>query len=151
MAKRPDNFAGIDVVSPLNRLPAGKVALAQNVRPYGDGSVEMRTGLGNPVLSLGSEVNSLHRLNDTTPDGPQSGSVLIVGTASGAIFVNSTSEATGLSGNPVSIVPFRPNASVQPWAYIADNAPFPNVTVACSLSSSLNKIWYCEVLATSTA
>ena len=37
--------------------------------------------------------------------------------------------ATGLSGNPVSMVPFRPNASVQPWMYVSDSAAQGAVTL----------------------
>lgn len=130
MAKRPDNFKGIDLTSPLNRIPSGRVALAQNVRAYAEGAFMLRNGLSNAVSTADSEVASLARMNDTTPEGPPDGNVIIVGTESGKIYVDGTSVATGLSGNPVSIVPFRPNTSVQPWAYIGDNAPSPSVTVS---------------------
>ncbi|HWF62944.1 MAG TPA: hypothetical protein VN666_21910 [Nitrospira sp.] len=68
-------------------------------------------------------------MNDLTPAGPPSGFVRIISTDSGSIFADSALVAEGLSGNPVSIVPFRPNTSVQPWAYIGDSAPYPNVLV----------------------
>src|ERR1700733_3160832 len=131
MAKRPDNLAGTDLTSPINRIPAGKVAIAQNVRGYIEGGFQLRNGLGNSIISVGSEVNSLARMNDTTPDGPADGYSLIIGTAAGAIhvFPSDSTVATGLSGNPVSIVPFRPNSSVRPFAYIGDDAPYPNVVV----------------------
>lgn len=131
MAKRPDSFSGNDLTSPLNRIPAGKVAIAQNVRAYLDGGFALRNGLGNAIITVDAPINSLVRMNDTTPDGPTDGFCLIIGTEAGAIFVSpSTSPvASGQSGNPVSIVPFRPNTSVQPWAYIGDDAPTPNVTV----------------------
>jgi hypothetical protein len=81
----------------------------------------------------GGAIRSLYRMNDTTPAGPAQGYCLIVATDSGAVYcwngVDSGPVASGLTGNPVSIVPFRPNASVQPVAYIGDDAPYPNVTV----------------------
>lgn len=65
--------------------------------------------------------HTIRRLNDSTPNGPADGYVLIVG-ADIRIFAETTDVATGLSGNPVSMVPFRPNASVQPWMYVGDSA-----------------------------
>ncbi len=134
MAKRPDNFGGVDLTSPVNRIPPGKVAVAENTRAYIDGGFMLRNGLGSPLITVDSTVNSLARMNDTTPDGPAAGYCLVIGTDSGTLWVypspgDSSAVVTGLSGNPVSIVPFRPNTSVQPWAYIGDNAPYPNVTV----------------------
>ena len=37
--------------------------------------------------------------------------------------------ATGLSGNPLSMVPFRPNTSVKPFMYVADSAAQGAVTL----------------------
>src|SRR5271156_473599 len=122
MAKRPDNFSGNDLTSPLNRIPPGKAALATNVRSYIEGGFTLRNGLGNPIIVVDSSINSLLRMNDTTPNGPVGGYCYIVGTDIGAIYAGDESVATGLSGSPVSIVPFRPNTSVQPWAYIGDNS-----------------------------
>jgi hypothetical protein len=132
VAKRPDNFSGNDLTSPLNRIPPGKAALAVNVRAYIEGGFTLRNGLSTPVFTVDSSVNTIQRMNDTTPAGPAQGYCTIVTTDSGTLYVNPASAApvvTGLSGNPVSIVPFRPNASVQPWAYVGDSAPYPNVTV----------------------
>jgi len=122
LANRVDNFKGMDLTSPLNRIPAGKVALAQNVRAYTEGGFTLRNGLGAPVITVDSSINSLCRMNDTTPTGPESGFCYILGTKSGKIYVDSTSVASGLSTSPVSIVPFRPNKSVKPWGYIADSS-----------------------------
>lgn len=129
MAKRADSFSGIDLTSPLNRIPPGKAALAVNVRAYVEGGFTLRNGLGNAIIAVDSSINSLARMNDTTPAGPEDGYCLVIATDSGSMYVGSEKVASGLSGNPVSIVPFRPNTSVQPWAYIGDDAPYPNVTV----------------------
>lgn len=132
MAKRPDNFAGIDLTSPLNRMPNGHAAVAQNARAYVEGGFTLRNGLSNAIITVDSSVNTIQRLNDTTPAGPMQGYSTIIATDSGTVWCNPTQVSPvveGQSGNPVSIVPFRPNTSVQPWAYIGDNAPYPNVVV----------------------
>ena len=122
MAKRPDNLRGMDLTSPVNRIEPGKVAVASNVRAYGQGQFELRNQLSAPILTDSSAVQSLMRMNDTTPAGPVSGFVLISADVHGNLYAGSEIVATSLSGNPVSIIPFRPNASVQPWAYVFDSS-----------------------------
>ena len=129
MPRRPDSFRGNNLTAPINRLEPGEVAFTQNTRAYVDGGFTLRNGLGNPVVTVDDSVNSLARMNDTTPAGPALGYCLIIGTETGEIHIGQSSAispveavATGLSGNPISIIPFRPNASVQPWGYIGDNS-----------------------------
>ena len=136
MPKRPDSLRGMDITSPVNRISTGLVALAQNVRSYLQGGFKLRNVLSAPIITLDSSVVSLARMNDTTPAGPPSGYVILSATSDGKIYANATAVATGLSGNPVSMVPFRPNTSVQPWEYIGDDAPSPNVTVDSSFNCS---------------
>ena len=126
--KRPDNFSGIDITSPVNRIPDGKVAMAVNLRAYGEGQFEMRTELSAPIISLNKPVQSVARMNDTTPAGTESGYCLISVDSGGTLYVNGSAVGFGFSGAPVSIVPSRPNASVQPWAYIGDDSE--NVTIS---------------------
>ena len=71
MAQRPDNFKGIDLTSPVNRIPAGRVAIAQNVRAYTEGGFALRTGLSSPIIMVDSSISSVVRMNDTTPTGPR--------------------------------------------------------------------------------
>ena len=116
------NFRGLDLTRPLNRIRAGFAALAVNVRGYLRGTVGLRNLLTNALLTYDAAVVSIARLNDTTPAGPMSGYSIVGVDAAGNLFSNSTNVAQGLSGNPVSIIPFRPNASVQPWAYVGDTS-----------------------------
>jgi len=125
MAQRADSFKGMSLTDPINRIPAGKTALAINMRAYTEGGFALRNGLGEPIITVDSSIVSLCRMNDTTPAGPEDGYCYVIVTDSGAVYVypaDSGPVAVGLSGDPVSIVPFRPNASVQPWAYIADSS-----------------------------
>lgn len=124
----PLDFHGLDLTHPVNRIPAGRVAMAENVRAYGQGQFELRNALSGPIvvdsspIVLDSSVQSLARMNDTTPAGPEIGYVLISEDAAGKLYADDTAVASGFSGDPVSITPFRPNTSVQPWAYIADDS-----------------------------
>ena len=113
-------FHGIDTLHPPDALPAGKVPFAQNVRAYIGESTTARAVQDSSVMNLPSSVHSLRRLNDMTPAGPALGYVLIGGAGTN-LYANAVQVDSGLSGNPVSIVPFRPNTSVQPWAYVGDS------------------------------
>lgn len=83
------------------------------------------------VINLPDPPHTIRRLNDSTPNGPIAGYALVIG-AAGKMYVNNTQVASGLSSNPVSLIPFRPNASVQPWMYVGDSAPQGNVTITGS-------------------
>ena len=128
------NFGGLDLTSPINRIRAGMVAIAQNVRAYLSGGFALRNPLTDAIISaLPTPVHTIRRLNDSTPNGPASGYTLIIGAGTSLYAWNSTIGlvlvATGLSGNPLSMIPFRPNASVQPWMYVFDSSPAGTVTL----------------------
>lgn len=113
---------GMNTVLPPDLLPPGKYPYLQNVRSRVKGRITGRPTQGAPVQgAVGGAVHSLRRLNDSTPAGPPAGYVLVIG-AAGTMYVNAASVATGFSGNPVSLVPFRPNTSVQPWMYVGDSS-----------------------------
>lgn len=125
------NFRGLCLARPINRLEAGFVSVASNVRSYGRGFFGLRTLLTNAIITVTGIINTLARLNDTTNlTALPSGYTIISVNNSGTLFNNATPVVTGLSGNPVSLIPFRPNTSVQPWEYIGDSAPQNSVVVA---------------------
>ena len=124
-AERLD-FRGVDIVHPPDKLQSGKFPYAQNVRAYKKGEITGRNLLTDAVLVLAGLVHSIRRLNDTTPNGPPSGFTIISGALT-QLYSGSTIVAKGMSGNPVSLIPFRPNTSVQPWMYVGDNSE--NVTI----------------------
>ena len=124
------DFRGMDLVSPLDLIPKGKSAFAQNIRRYIKGGVTGRNRLTAAILTIAHAIQNVARLNDSTPAGPMGGFTYIVKDILGNLYAGITgtltAKVTGLSVNPISIVTFRPNTSVQPWAYIADSAPSPN-------------------------
>ena len=111
---------GMNTMLPPDGLPPGKFPYAQNVRAYLGDRTAARASQDSSVMTLGASVHSLRRLNDLTPAGPPLGYVLIAG-AAGILYANGIQVATGLSGNPLSLIPFRPAASVQPWMYVGDS------------------------------
>ncbi len=118
-AQRLD-FHGINTVLPPDRLPVGKYPYAQNIRAYLQDQITGRACLDSSVETLPYSVHSLRRLNDSTPAGP-TGGFIIVGGASTFLYAGIVQVDSGLSGNPIALLPFRPNASVQPWMYVGDS------------------------------
>jgi len=47
--------------------------------------------------------------------------------AASKLYAGFTQVDTGYSGNPLSLVPFRPNQSVQPWMYVGDSLKMSKV------------------------
>jgi hypothetical protein len=128
------NFIGLDLATPLNRIRAGLVLNAQNLRAYGRGVVGLRNSLASAIETLAHPPQTIIRMNDlTNPTALPSGYTIISVGSAGNVYNNGTVVATGLSGNPVSIAVQQPNQSVQPWAYIGDSAT-SGVTVSNSFS-----------------
>lgn len=137
------NFRGTDLVNPINRLKAGFCALASNVRSYIKGGFTLRNPLSSALFPvLPSPPHTIRRLNDSTPNGPPGGYTLIIGAGEVLYAWNPTigtlTVATGLSGNPLSMIPFRPNASVQPWMYIGDAGAGVDLTLAADSTGGVD-------------
>lgn len=128
------NLRGLDATRPLNRLLAGFVAVCQNVRAYARGLFQSRNYISTPILSVtGGAINTIRRLNDTTPAGPPAGYTYIISDNEGNLYCGSSGSlspiAVGMTSDPKAMIPFRPNASVEPWMYVADSSPDGAVTI----------------------
>lgn len=125
-------FGGHDLTNPINRIQ-GKVALAVNVRAYFSGSITLRALLTDAILTVANAIQTISRLNDSTPAGPVGGFTYVIKDAGGFVYSGVTGTLVaigqGLSVNPVSLVPFRPNTSVQPWDYMGDAPPTPTGSI----------------------
>jgi len=121
-------FRGINTVNPPDKMPPGKFPFAANIRAYLRDQIIARSTQDVPVedLMTGLPVHSLRRLNDSTPSGPVPGFILVAGSGV-ELFANQVVVDSGLSGNPISLIPFRPNASVQPWMYVGDSLKMDKV------------------------
>lgn len=132
---RFDIRGGMNTVLSSDLLKVGEYAYLQNTRKLLEGRIAARPPLSNNLLgsTLPAGVTSLLRLNDTTNLSIlPAGYVYIMG-AGGDLYVTTTSIATGLSGGPLGLITFRPNASPQPWCYVAD--PSEVVSIPAYISS----------------
>ena len=129
------NFSGLDLTSPLNRIRAGFAAMCVNVRRYLVGGFALRNPLSMPSIPYSNRaVDS----TDERCDSARSGVRLhyhIEGRG-GKRLERCDEVATGLSVNPVSLQPFQPNQSVQPWMYVGDSAAAGAVTVSGAFTCS---------------
>lgn len=123
---------GVNLSRPVDALEVFEYAISRNLRGYVDGTIHTRPGAAalNASAMAGGAVHSLKRLNDDV------GPVLSTPTQAHARFAGAgtklyadnsahnafTEIASGLSGNPLTWIPFRPEQSPQPWLYIHDSA-----------------------------
>lgn len=119
-------FRGMNIVLPPDQMPPNKFPYAQNIRAYLQDRIMGRAREDSSLENLGAPVHSLRRLNDSTPAGPAGGFILVAG-AGKALYANAVQVDSGLSGNPISLIPFRPNTSVQPWMYVGDSIKMDKV------------------------
>ncbi len=114
---------GIDLVHPVDRMPPGYYPYLQNVRVVSEGRIESRPGYQPFATLAGSDFHSIRRLNDQAriyaPFGYTyilgSGTDLVEGTEGGLVVIDS-----GYSGDPLSLLTFRPENSPVSWMYVYD-------------------------------
>jgi hypothetical protein len=118
-------LGGMNLTKPPDLLGEGEYGYLQNVRARKAGRITGRPPTGDALFTLPAAPNCIARMNDSTTGGY----IRIIG-AAGVMYVNNAAVASGFSGNPLAILPFGPDQSVQPWAYIGDSSQA--VTVASS-------------------
>jgi hypothetical protein len=128
---------GMNTASATDTLPPGSFPYLANVRRNQQGRISSRPPLsanllGSAVAGTGG-VTSLIRLNDTTNLTALPAGYVYIMDAAGTLYITTTSIATGLSGNPLGFVTFRPNAAPNPWCYVAD--PSEAVTIPSYITS----------------
>lgn len=118
---RLDIAGGVNTVSSPDQIEGngGGWPYLQNVRKNRKSMTVARYPLGNNLLTaaLGAGIGSVSRLNDPYKSAP---SYAYVSGSNGSLYVGTAQVASGLSGNPLSFLPYRPPDSPQPWDYIAD-------------------------------
>ncbi len=121
---------GVNLRLPIDQIPEGEFSLLMNLRSYVDGQLTSRPGLTLLENSFGSStyLHSLLRFNDSNPD-TLVGACRFVGANDGNLYLTDAltpittvvTADTGYSGNPLSLVPFRPLAASSAAVYIGDS------------------------------
>ena len=115
---------GLDLNAPIDMVREGKYPFLQNVRVTSFGEIINRPGVlaltAAGVVASQTPVHSMRRLTD--PRSSTGAYVVGVGTviATGAFAF--TQRDTGYSGDPLALVPYRPENSPDPWMYIGDRS-----------------------------
>src|SRR5271169_6561784 len=118
MARPPLKFAckGISLAHPVDLMPPGLFPILQNVRVTSQGNLDVRQSITAIESTDVGPVHSLRRLNNSV----DSTYTRLAGVAS-KLYSDGNPIDSGYSGNPLSLVPFRPNLSPNPYMYIGDS------------------------------
>lgn len=115
------NCNGVDLVNPVDRMPDGFFPYIMNGRVIQFGRIEARPGyaLYGTGVNEGA-FNSIRRMNYQGVGYYFAGAstALELGTPPAPL----QNIAGGFSGNPLSLIPFRPNNTPEPLMYVYDSA-----------------------------
>ena len=111
----------MNLVKPIDRMSPGDFPYLMNVRVLKEGTLESRPGYVDYITT--PSPNSIRRLNDPSQLYAPTGFIYVGGGASTlyagpALSYNAVD--TGYSGNPLSLIPFRPEQSPESWMYVYD-------------------------------
>jgi hypothetical protein len=114
---------GIDLVHPVDRMPEGYYPYLQNVRVTSEGRIDARPGYTPFGTLANADFHSIRRLNDQDAIYAPTEYIYVLG--SGADLVAGVESAlsvidTGYSGDPLSLLTFRPENSPVSWMYVYD-------------------------------
>ena len=122
--RKPQKFicTGIDLNHPVDLVSDGKFPFLQNVRGTGQlGRIDTRAGLIRIGAGPQNNIHTIMRMNDYVFNEfvrfVGSGTALCLGGVGSGAF---PTVETGFSGNPMSVVPYRPEQSPRVWGYVAD-------------------------------
>lgn len=110
---------GIDLVHPVDRMPPGAFPYLMNCRVIEEGRLESRPGYTSFIPSP-ITLKSLHSIRRLNGDSAYSyivgdGTHLYAGLEAALADVD-----PGYSGNPLSLLTFRPDQSPESWMYVYD-------------------------------
>lgn len=129
--------SGMNLSSPVDKIPDDKYRILFNVRPYGDNQIWARQGITQESSnSVADAIHSIKRMNDPIPDPSQfpgsfADHLRIVGHGTSLAYARADSGASpvflttltdaGYSGNPLSFAVSSGDFNPRPWMYIGDS------------------------------
>ena len=122
----------MDLAHAVDRMPPGGFPFLENARVTQEGRIDARPGYSvyDSSASAPKLLHSIRRLNDPDLSLAAVGYLNVVGNGTllqaGAAGALST-VATGFSGDPLSLIPFRPDQSPESWMYVYDSAKYAKV------------------------
>lgn len=124
---------GLDLNRPVDSVKPGKLPYLKNCRSYVAGRLEPRYGLTDiaAVVAGQTPVHSVRRLND--PANATYTRIVGAGTHVAYGQTTFTDLDTGYSGDPLALVPWRPESSPTPFMYVADRSRMRKVGVTGAL------------------
>lgn len=124
---------GLNLSLPPDLVPEGQYPRLLNANLSQLGELEARPGSTklNPAPTANAFIHSIRRLNDSIPGAAHTHvDFLGAGTVLYSDETNPVSVDTGYSGNPLSLIPYRPDQSPEPWLYVGDANRMRKVNVA---------------------
>lgn len=119
---------GVDLNSPVDSIKDGFYPILENLRSHQDGVIQPRLGLSeiaSGVIASQTPVHSIRRLNNRLDSTYTRviGSGTKLATGQGAFTnVQYNGADVAFSGNPLAMVPWRPDQSPVSWMYVADSS-----------------------------
>ncbi len=124
----------MDLYNPVDMIPEGYYPVLRNVRALQNGRIDGRPG--NEILyqNTSNPTHTIRRLNNELPGASPAWTLLSgAGTRLDSGQTVAANIATGFSGNPLSMVPFRPEQSPEAWMYIGDSSKMVKVNAASTV------------------
>lgn len=125
-------YPGLASPFPQTIAPGQSLTFYLEATPQSSGTVQATLTILTNLAGVQVQVNLV--VNSVSPPivphaGPAGGYVLVAGALANLYMSgHSGPVANGLfSGNPLSLLPFRPNASPQPWMYVGDSMAMEKV------------------------
>lgn len=117
-------FLGMDLNRPVDELKPMKAAVLENLRQHQFGRISPRFGM-TKLVDVSTCVHSIRRLNDLiTGDysyiiGDET-TLYVVRMVGGVL--TATLVDTSYSGNPLALLPYRPEQSPASWMFVGDSS-----------------------------